>query len=316
MNITDSEPYQDSNLWLQILQLKNFLVFIGGGAVLFIPFYIQNDPSQWSRALPLFMGWVILIIIWFLAILLMYTKYELKKRFFSYIASLFKWIAPIVIICSGLYLVLFPFEFRKTLGIMILIVLVTLKSNKGASKMLSNSTTKTGRKLQVKNDTPRQAANWVATETNNEQGTDYREIDLQGDSVKTLNFRVRPSSTFWRAGFKITNPQGTILPLRTDKSLLFHVGSSESRNKFGITAYRNGKWISSVNKLVDFDIESFISIKFEFNGRSITCSINDNVELKYREADYQIPNKLFLCAWGDGNPYRVEFVDIEYLIQS
>lgn len=315
-NATDSEPYQGSNLWLQIIQLNNLLRFVAGGLAFFLALYIEHDPIRWPRAIPFLWVWLALLVVWFITLSLIYSKNELRKRFLSYINSFFKWAIPALITCLGLYLALFPLEFRKTLGIVILTSLLVFKYANNASRVLPSRKAKTRSKSRINKNVLRRVTDWVATETNNEQGTDYREIDLQGGLVNSLSFKVKPSSTFWRAGFKITNQQGTILPLRTDKSLLFHVGSNESKSKFGITAYRDGRWVSSVNKLVDFDTESFISIKFEYRGGFIACFINNNVELKYKVADFQILSKLFLSAWGDGNPYRVEFVDIEYSIKS
>lgn len=156
---------------------------------------------------------------------------------------------------------------------------------------------------------------WIASETNNEQQTDHREVPLNGKPLKKLVFTIRPASPFWRAGFKLTDPNGTIMPLRTDNSILFHLGSTESEGSFGITAYINGEWVDSLNKTLPFNRQNPISIKFEVNKNNfIKCYINDHVEFEPVERiDPRILKKTFLAAWGDGHNMRVEFDSIGFL---
>lgn len=314
--IKDSETNQKGykNLFLQILQLRNFLVVAGSGAVLFIPIYAEND--KWARIEPFFIAWIILIIVWFLLILSTYRG-ELENRVISFVSSGIKKITPIMLIILALYLILLPFESKKSLGVLVLALTAMMFWNKDKklSKLPNNSEPpKRKDKFIGKKRKVTELTNWTATETNNEQGADYREINLDGQPLKTLEFKVKPSTTFWRAGFKITDPNGSILPLRTPNSILFHIGSTESRSKFGITTYINGDWVSEVNKTVDFDNESFITIRFEVNGKNfVKCFINDNIEFKPKNRiDPRILEKAFLAAWGDGNPYRVEFDDIQF----
>lgn len=156
---------------------------------------------------------------------------------------------------------------------------------------------------------------WIAAETNNEQQTDYREISLKGKSLKKLLFTVHPASPFWRAGFKLTDPNGTILPLRTNNSLIFHLGSTESEDRFGITAYINGEWVESLIKTLPFNRQNPISIRFEVNQNNfVKCYVNDQVEFEPLErVNPRILKKAFLAAWGDGHNMRVEFDSIGFL---
>lgn len=311
---SDTEPRGYKNLFLQIFQLKNFLWFVGGGTGTFVLIYAEND--KWLRVHPFFLAWIILIFVWFLLILFIY-KGELENRLISYVGAVLKRIVPILLILLALYLILLPFEFKKTLGTLALAftAMFFLRGNKGLSKLSVDSReARKKNKLKEKEKKAIRLTNWTATETNNEQGTDYREINLEGKPLKTLEFRVKPSTVFWRAGFKLTDPNGTIFPLRTKNSLLFHIGSSESRSKFGITAYRDGDWDPTLNKTLDYDNASFISIRFEVNEKNfIKCFINNNLEYKPKaRIDPRILEKVFLAAWGDGNPYRVEFNDIQF----
>lgn len=155
---------------------------------------------------------------------------------------------------------------------------------------------------------------WTATETDNEQQTDYREIPLKGKSLKKLVFTIKPSSPFWRVGFKLTDPNGSILPLRTDNSLLFHLGSTDQGNKVGITAYINGKWVKSLNKSLLFNNDNPINITLEINDKNfIKCYVNDQVEFEPAgRIDPRMLKKAFLAAWGDGHNMRVEFDSIGF----
>lgn len=308
------EPRGYQNLFLQIFQLKNFLWYIGGGIGTFVLIYAEND--KWLRVQLFFFAWIISIIVWFLLILFIY-KGELENRVISYLASLVKRIIPILLILLSLYLILLPLEFKKSLGILVLIftAMIFWSGNKGLSKISNNSTEATQKNKSTEGKIKiTKLTNWTATETNNEQGTDYREINLDGQPLKKLEFKVKPSTTFWRAGFKITDPNGSVLPLRNPNSILFHIGSAESRSKFGITAYVDGDWVPDVNKTIDFDNESFITIRFEVNEKNfVKCFINNNIEFKPKKRiDPRILEKAFLTAWGDGNPYRVEFNDIQF----
>ncbi|MDP4011651.1 MAG: hypothetical protein Q8P72_05505 [Candidatus Roizmanbacteria bacterium] len=307
--MSETEPRGYKNLFLQIFQLKNFLQVVGWGMATSVFFYTEN--SNWSRFQPFFWYWVIFIIIWFLFILFIY-KGELENRVVSYVGTILKRIVPILLFLFALYLILLPFELKKSLGTLTLALtaMIFLIKNKGLSKLSNNVTAP-----RMKNKKEIRLTNWTATETNNRQGADYREVALEGKSLKALEFRLKPSTIYWRAGFKITDPDGSILPLRTTSSFLFHMGSTESKSKFGVTAYINGDWIPYLNKTLDFDSQNIITIKFEVNQKNfIKCFINNKVEFELKDRiDPKILKKVFLAAWGDGNPYRVEFDNIEYL---
>ncbi|OGY20803.1 MAG: hypothetical protein A3A65_01355 [Candidatus Chisholmbacteria bacterium RIFCSPLOWO2_01_FULL_49_14] len=313
-NSTEINQKGYKTLFLQIFQLKNFLIFVGSGALLFIPIFAEND--KWLRVQPFFIAWLMLVGIWFLLILSIYRG-ELENRIISFVGDVIRRIIPILLVLLALYFILLPFELRKSLGIIVLTFAVSLLWRR--SKTLSVVSDSLVEKKRIKTLIKKKGkviglTGWMATETNNEQGTNYREINLEGKPLETLEFRVKPSTVFWRAGFKFTDPNGTILPLRTTNSLLFHIGASESRSKFGVTAYRNSDWDPSLNKTLDYDNTSFISIRFEVNQKNfIKCFINNKLEYKPKErVDPRILEKVFLAAWGDGNPYRVEFDNIQF----
>jgi len=154
---------------------------------------------------------------------------------------------------------------------------------------------------------------WTASfQENNDQGADYRDVILKGDSIGRLRFSIKPRTSFWRAGFKLSDPNGSIFPLRSNNSFLFHLGSVNENNRFGITAYNNGEHIESVNKTLQYDPNKEIDIGFEVNKNNfIKCYVNGVVEC---EPDGKMSSRLFkkvyLVAWGDENDYKVEFEGI------
>ncbi len=302
------------NLSLQMLNVKYFMATTGGGIFFFATSYINN---QWDRAQALFWFWGAGISVWLLFLIVTY-RLELWARLTLLLFSTVKKIIPIIIGLISLYFILFPFDFKKTISFLILasIIFGFIKNKRILGEIPSNTPKrKKNRKVKEnKGESTQELEDWLATETSNEQGVDYREINLEGRPLKTLEFRVKPSTVFWRAGFKLTDPNGTILPLRTKNSLLFHIGSSESRSKFGITAYGDGDWDPTLNKTLDYDNASFISIRFEVNEKNfIKGFINNKLEYKPKaRIDPRILEKVFLAAWGDGNPYRVEFDDIQF----
>lgn len=155
--------------------------------------------------------------------------------------------------------------------------------------------------------------NWIAsTKSSNDQGADYRDIILKGDSIGILQFDIIPKTPFWRAGFKLSDPDGSIFPLRSNNSLLFHLGSAPQNNFFGITAYLNGKHVDSVNKVLPFSSDVRLNVKFDVNKNNfIKCYVNGVVEYEpNRRMNHRIFKKVYLVAWGDENDYGVEFEDI------
>lgn len=159
---------------------------------------------------------------------------------------------------------------------------------------------------------------WIAVKTEDEQGADYRPIPLEGEPLKKVIFNIKPDTPFWRAGLKIVDPNDSILPLRSNKSILFHLGSTDKENYFGITAYVNGEWVELVNKILKYDPNNPISIKFEVNKNNfVKFYVNDAVEFEPSERiNPRLLKKAYLAAWGDEHNYRVEFDGIGFLTRT
>lgn len=156
---------------------------------------------------------------------------------------------------------------------------------------------------------------WVAARTNNEQGADFRLVNTGGCPIQKLVFTILPATPFWRAGFKLTDPNTSILPLRSDKSFLFHLGSTVSPDKIATTAYVNGDWISDADNTFDFKLRQPISVRLEVNENNfIKVFINGVLGYKSEEEfNSRIREKVYLVAWGDEHNFRVEFDGIGFI---
>jgi hypothetical protein len=155
---------------------------------------------------------------------------------------------------------------------------------------------------------------WTSIKTVNEQNTDYREINLRGQLLKKVEFEVKPLTDYWRAGIKICSPNCFILPLRSDKSLLIHLGSINKYNDVGMSVYVNGE--SKIHKSGIVVVKDKpILLRLEVNSKNfLTFFINDNVEFEER-IDSDLFKKLYLAAWTDGNEGSVEFNNISYTLR-
>ena len=155
---------------------------------------------------------------------------------------------------------------------------------------------------------------WIAVKTDDEQGADYRHIPRKGKSLEKISFNIRPISPFWRAGLKIIDPNSSVLPLGGSTSILFHLGSTERINYFGITAYINGEHVGSVNKTFKFVSNQPITISFEVNQKNfIKFFVNEAIEFEPGgRISPRLLKKVYLVAWGDSNDYKVEFDEIRF----
>lgn len=154
--------------------------------------------------------------------------------------------------------------------------------------------------------------NWTAHKTNNVQGTDFREVRVNG-KISELQFTIKPHVGFWRAGFKLVDPNSNILPPQSDNSLLFHLGSTPSNQEYGFTAYLNGVWIKELNKTRKYPIDRLLTIRLEVNHNNfLKVFVNGSIEFKpvWHLKNPNIREKIVLIAWGDESDYKVDFMGI------
>lgn len=161
-----------------------------------------------------------------------------------------------------------------------------------------------------------EVAEWTARQQPQyEQGVDFNEIKLSGRLAKALRFKVNSTSPYWRAGFKLVEPNApeSVPRLRTDKSFLFHIGRDEN-GKHGLWVYRDGKPTSGYKMLNLLDGQQ-ISISFDRNSDNhISCYVNDSLEYNAR-LDPELFKKLYLVAWGDGRDYQVTFSQVAFNVE-
>lgn len=152
---------------------------------------------------------------------------------------------------------------------------------------------------------------WTAHRTQNDQGVDFRELKLNG-RVSKLEFIIKPKSKYWRAGFKLVDPNETILPLRNNNSLLFHLGSSLSNNEYGYTAYLNGNHIKELNKTKKYPNNKLLFVRLEIDHNNfLSVYVNNSLEFKPSwRLKPSIREKVVLIAWGDSKDFSVDIKNI------
>jgi len=155
--------------------------------------------------------------------------------------------------------------------------------------------------------------NWTARRTKNDQGADFREVKMHG-KISRLEFTIIPKSRFWRAGFKLVDPNASILPLRDNNSLLFHLGSCTNK-KYGFTAYHNGTWIEELNKTKTYPEDRLLTIRLDVDhGNRFKVYVNGSLEFKpiWKISNPNTREKVVLIAWGDNKNYKVDFSNITF----
>jgi len=153
---------------------------------------------------------------------------------------------------------------------------------------------------------------WTAFITGRDQGTDSKELILDGDNIKQLSFRVKPKSGYWRAGFKLCDANQSDLPLRSQDSLLFHVGGEQPGGFIGVSGYING-YEKEIHKPLGFKNDGgSIDVNFEINDKNwFKCIVNGSTQFEDR-VNPKILKKAYLLAWGDGINFEVDFENISY----
>jgi predicted nucleotide-binding protein len=166
---------------------------------------------------------------------------------------------------------------------------------------------------------------WQASKKQRKQGLDYKRIPLQGKLLRSLSFKVKSESPYWRAGFFLEeqNPPEEFekdFSIVHEKSLLFHVGRDED-GAYRVTAYHDQ--VSGTPPLVHEVFRANdgdeISISLTYDGKTkIRCAVNDKEYStpSFENINPELLKKLYLMAWGDFTEaglreYTVAFADIE-----
>jgi hypothetical protein len=160
--------------------------------------------------------------------------------------------------------------------------------------------------------------------------------------LKLLSFKVRSFSPYWRAGFKLEQPDSvaTLPALVHTKSLLFHIGNGTNSIKPNVyplvTAYHDHDLRASEpqrrrlepavreQKLPWIRRGDHTQIDMAFEEGQIVCKVdNGKFEHTFSEINPTLLKRAYLVAWGDHEDvaetrqrdYEVEFTEISYEIQ-
>lgn len=300
-------------LFKQFLQLKSFSGFAGGGVGIFLLIYA--NPDQWSRVINLFYLWLAITFLWFIYLIYIYGS-ELINRVLISVSKFFQKIIPYSLITIGYLLILIPPTLQKAIGLIFIFIPILFIKDDINNLVLNLYRKKNRKKISrnIKNNNTFSINDWVATETQDEQGASHRPINLDSKRIRELSFVVKPQAgSYWRAGFKLCSLEGNILPLRTDNSLLFHIYSNIdfNQNQLGVIYYVNGNTVKNINISTKRDkIKITVSLYKDYGNIKI-----NNETIKKVEINEEWLNKIFLVAWGDGNPYRIDFEDIKYQLK-
>ncbi len=295
-------------MFKQIFQLKSFMGFIGGGAYLFFTAY--SNSNAWERVVSFFYLWILISVVWFIFLVSFYGA-----ELFARLILILKRFIPYSLMAIGYILLLYPPNFQKAIGFIILLIVFPVVKDELISytltlfkhKQRNKKTILSKSKLRINK---KNINDWVATETNNIQGASYRSPDLDCKKIKEINFTVsHQAGNHWRAGFKFVSENESLFPLVTPESLLFHVYSDPNFNtdQLGIIYYSSA---NSKQKIITTN-KSKVEFKILISKNAIEIKL-DNSNITKIKLDKNWLSKLYLVAWGDGNPYRVDFENIEF----
>ena len=144
---------------------------------------------------------------------------------------------------------------------------------------------------------------------NNEQGAEWKYVETEGQTVRSIAFSIKSASSRWRAGFMIGEPNPESrqpLPVH-EKSLLFHVGLTDG--KYGTGAWEGN--VMSINKEMPLSKDGRISLSFTHDGsNSLNCEVNGKPYPPFHVEPYWL-TQVAILAWADQVDYAVEIEDIE-----
>lgn len=155
---------------------------------------------------------------------------------------------------------------------------------------------------------------WVTGENRGaEQWASYKELGLDGKILKSLRFVVQSDSPYWRAGFKITSPNGSPLPLVSPKSMLFHIGSDNGANT-AMSAYLDGGNADETHKVFNYNNGEPTTVEFKVNAKNFaSVFVNGNLEYQ-QKVNRDFLRKAYLVTWGDNHEFTIKTSDITYSV--
>lgn len=155
---------------------------------------------------------------------------------------------------------------------------------------------------------------WIgAKETQNNQGVNYKYINLENNTLKYLSMTIQSKSIYWRAGIKLSYPTEGSEPvpeLRTNNSFLYHIGANKDGSV--ILYIYHGKNPAVVKKALDVDnSKNPILLKIIIEDNQIKCYANNEFQYDFKY-NKELLKRVYLVTWGDGKPYEVNLKEIIY----
>ncbi len=142
----------------------------------------------------------------------------------------------------------------------------------------------------------------------NDQGCSSKLLPMVlGSRLKELKFTVSSDDKYWRAGFKVTSPNGNLQPLiDVSDGVLFHVGYNQSdrKNKAGTRGMSSTKDVSKIiDKSSSYEIEMFVD-----EDNTLNCIVNGENCFAQHISHTNLAN-VYISAWGDYQPEAPSIVN-------
>ncbi|HAS00263.1 MAG: hypothetical protein US57_C0002G0003 [Candidatus Moranbacteria bacterium GW2011_GWC2_37_73] len=153
---------------------------------------------------------------------------------------------------------------------------------------------------------------WKTSKSMLPQGACFKKLELEGQYISTLSFKLSSDFEYWRAGVKFASANSDAdTHILTDKSFLFHLSKNNSKS-FLVEIYPNGSVEKAKHQVFENKNGAILSITIERSDRNlINCYVNDVLIHSVRiKLDYL--KNTYLCAWGDENDYSLTFKGIKY----
>lgn len=162
-----------------------------------------------------------------------------------------------------------------------------------------------------------------ATRKDTPQWTDFREIDLNGDWLRSLSCKIVTESPYFRFGFKLlgfSSPRifGDGSLKSQDSNLLYHIGRNNwDRPNLGITAHDiflsfdvNGLRLEKDRKLFRGERLLTASLELRIDSGYVASLSANGVCCISRVVPPEICRRVVMLAWGDNDDYVVQVHDL------
>lgn len=158
------------------------------------------------------------------------------------------------------------------------------------------------------------------TKTVTPQWADYREIDLLGGRLQSLECLLGTSSPYFRFGFKLRTNQGRLfgdgsIQSTLDPNVIVHIGRNNRSRDLFFTSYRNGIR-EAPDKVLCIVPESIsVSIVLTIDDMSmLVLSVND-ASVYERSVPSELRSSMVMLAWGDHSDFEVKVTNLRVSVR-